>query len=60
MHHPEGQMKSVPRWNMRHAPEIYDIPRPKLGHTLSWLTAFAIAALVIGATLVLIVAGQSS
>ena len=45
---------------MRHVPEVYDIPRPKLGHTLSWLTAFAIAALVIGATLVLVVAGQTS
>ena len=45
---------------MRHVPDVYDIPRPKLGHTLSWLTAFAIAALVIGATLVLVVAGQTA
>jgi len=44
---------------MRHVPEVYDIPRPKLGHTLSWLTAFAIAALVIGATLALVLAGES-
>jgi hypothetical protein len=44
---------------MRHVPEVYDIPRPKLGNTLPWLTAFSIAALVIGATLALVLAGES-
>jgi hypothetical protein len=45
---------------MRHVPEIFDIPRPKMGNTLPWLTAFAIAAMVIGSTLVLVLASQSS
>ena len=45
---------------MRHVPEVFDIPRPKMGNTLPWLTAFAIAAMVIGGTLVLVLANQSS
>jgi hypothetical protein len=45
---------------MRHVPEVFDIPRPKMGNTLPWLTAFAIAAMVIGGTLVLVLASQSS
>lgn len=40
-------------------PDVYDIPRPKLGNTLPWLTACSIAAIIIGGTLVLIVAGGS-
>jgi len=45
---------------MRHVPEVFDIPRPKMGNTLPWLTAFAIAAMVIGGTLVLVLANQTS
>src|SRR4051812_18826234 len=43
--------------HMRHVPEAYDIPRRKLGNSLPWLTAFSIAALVIGATVALVLAG---
>lgn len=42
-----------------HVPEVYDIPRPKLGKTLPRLTAVSIAALVIGATLARVLAGES-
>ena len=45
---------------MRHVPEVFDIPRPKMGNTLPWLTAFAIAAMVIGGILVLVLANQTS
>jgi hypothetical protein len=38
-------------------PDVFDIPRPKLGNTLPWLTAFSIAAIIIGGTLVLVLAG---
>ena len=43
---------------MRHVPDVYDIHRPKLGNTLPWLTAIAIAAKVIDATLILVLASQ--
>jgi hypothetical protein len=38
-------------------PDVFEIPRQKLGHTLPWITAAVIAALVIGATLALVLAG---
>jgi hypothetical protein len=38
-------------------PDVFEIPRPKLGSTLPWLTALSIAAIVIGGTLTLIFAG---
>jgi hypothetical protein len=37
-------------------PDVFEIPRPKLGNTLPWLTAFSIAAIVVGATLALVFA----
>ena len=37
-------------------PDVFEIPRPKLGHTIPWLTAFSIAAIIIGATLMLVFA----
>ncbi len=42
---------------MHRIPEVFDIPRPKMGHTLPWLTALSMAAIIIGATLALVVAG---
>jgi len=38
-------------------PDVFELPRQKLGRTLPWITAFAIAAIVIGGTLALVVAG---
>lgn len=37
-------------------PDVYEIPRPKLGNTLPWLTALSIAVMIIGATLALVLA----
>ncbi|MES2293919.1 MAG: hypothetical protein V4527_11525 [Pseudomonadota bacterium] len=37
-------------------PDVFEIPRPKLGNTLPWLTAFSMAAIIIGATLMLVFA----
>jgi hypothetical protein len=39
-------------------PDVYDIPRPKLRNPLPWLTALSIAALIIGATLALVLPGE--
>jgi hypothetical protein len=37
-------------------PDVYEIPGQRLGRTLPWLTALAIAAMVIGATTALVLA----
>lgn len=37
-------------------PDVYEIPRPKPGKTLAWLTVFSVMAIVIGATLALVTA----
>lgn len=37
-------------------PEVYEIPRQKLGRTIPWMTALSIAAMLIGATLALVMA----
>ena len=43
---------------MHHVPDVYGIPRPKLRSPLPWLTALSIAALIIGATLALVLPGE--
>jgi hypothetical protein len=37
-------------------PDVFEIPRPKLGNTLPWLTALSIAAMIVGGTLALVLA----
>jgi hypothetical protein len=37
-------------------PDVFEIPRPRLGNTIPWLTAFSIAAIIIVATLMLVFA----
>ena len=38
-------------------PDVFEIPRQKLGNTIPWLTAISIAVLVVGGTLALVLAG---
>ena len=38
-------------------PDVFEIPRQKLGSTIPWVTAFSIAAIVIGAMLALVAIG---
>ena len=38
-------------------PDVYEIPRRKLGNTIPWITAFSIAAIIIGAMLALVAVG---
>jgi hypothetical protein len=35
-------------------PDVFEIPRPRRSNPLPWLTALSIAAMVIGATLALV------
>jgi hypothetical protein len=37
-------------------PDVFEIPRQKLGDTIPWLTALSIVAIVVGATLALVLA----
>jgi hypothetical protein len=38
-----------------HSPDVYELPRVKHGNPIPWLTALSIAAMVIGATLALVI-----
>ena len=37
-----------------HIPDVYEIPDPRDGKLTAWLTAFAITAIVVGATVALV------
>ena len=39
---------------MRGVPDVFEIPDPRGGRLAAWLTALAITALVVGATVVLV------
>jgi hypothetical protein len=38
-------------------PDVFEIPRQKFANTIPWLTALSIAAIVVGGTLALVLAG---
>jgi hypothetical protein len=40
-------------------PDVFDIPEPMAARPRSWLTALAMTAIVIGATLALVVANET-
>jgi len=44
---------------MRHVPDVFEIPEPMEARPRSWLTALAMTAIVIGATLALVVANET-
>jgi hypothetical protein len=37
-------------------PDVFEIPRQKLGNTIPWLTAVSIVAIIVGAMLALVLA----
>jgi hypothetical protein len=39
---------------MHRIPDVYELPRIKRGNPIPWLTALSIAAVVVGATLALV------
>ena len=39
-------------------PDVYEIPRQKLGNTIPWITAVSILAMIVGAMLTLVMANS--
>ena len=44
---------------MQRVPDVFEIPEPMADRPRSWLAALAMTAIVIGATLALVVANQA-
>jgi hypothetical protein len=43
---------------MQRIPDVFEIPEPRGSNPLPWLAAFAMTAIVIGATLALVVVNE--
>ena len=44
---------------MQRVPDVFEIPDPMAARPRSWLTALAMTAIVVGATLALVVANET-
>jgi hypothetical protein len=44
---------------MQRVPDVFEIPEPMAGKPRCWLTALAMTAIIIGATLALVVANET-
>lgn len=43
---------------MQHIPDVFEMPEPMRGKPLPWLTAIAMTAIIVVATLALVVANE--
>jgi hypothetical protein len=51
----EKAMETVHRHTI---PDVFEMPDPRAGKSGAWLAAFAVTAIIVGATLVLVVANN--